>query len=611
MADIDLDSLAKPVAKQEVDLDSLATSPAPLMTEDGRFRVIDGDTIEEVSSGERLRLNGIDASEKGRIFSDRSKKNLKTLLDQGGNVRVDRKGVDHSGERTVADLYTEDGTSINTELVRRGVAPDTYKGGDPDLRRAGRAASLNYMGMGDPTQATVEAQLEVLATPRTFDPNRVPRSRKRTLGQEAGAGVRRGIDSLQAAGYGAVALAGSAIGSDTMRDWGMEGYNQQLSEAAESAPSVDFKEMEFGENFFQWAAGAFGEALPSMGSMVLGGGIGAQAGKAFVKRQVERKLKKEAQDKLEGMGLDAGAKQALDKALANELTHRKMYRAAMGGAGVGAFTMSAVPQGGDVFAEIYQEAGVEAPGTAAIAAGLGGLLDTAAGGALITRLFPGKAKKEVKNLLIQAAKVSGQQTLIEGTTEGAQEFIASVARSLHDPDYDPLGEEAMDRVKAAAATGALVGAVSGGIGGPLTAKKAPKEEPPPPPATEDKADEVAAPTPEEAAVEEPAAPPAEAVAFAKTLKGLVPNRDDLMDAIALETVTQPDKDPLTKERAEELVKAQERGLKPEDVPKGVTVEVEATVDGQQTTVQMPAQEALKMLDTEIATYERLARCVKA
>ena len=84
--------------------------------------VTDGDTLTVLRAGRRevIRLNGIDAPEKGQAFGDRAKQ-FTAGLAFGQVVQVVVRDHDRYG-RTVADVVLADGRSLNHEVVRGGYA---------------------------------------------------------------------------------------------------------------------------------------------------------------------------------------------------------------------------------------------------------------------------------------------------------------------------------------------------------------------------------------------------------------------------------------------------------------------------------------------------------
>ena len=73
------------------------------------FGVSDGDTISVMHGGrsENIRLYGIDAPEKGKVFGNRAKQFVSTLA-FGNDVKVEVRGQDRYGRR-VADVIIRDG----------------------------------------------------------------------------------------------------------------------------------------------------------------------------------------------------------------------------------------------------------------------------------------------------------------------------------------------------------------------------------------------------------------------------------------------------------------------------------------------------------------------
>lgn len=83
--------------------------------------VFDGDTLELVSAGEkiRVRLFGIDTPERGQPWADESRSALRARV-QGKQVRVNEVETDRYG-RSVGEVYADD-VCVGCELVRDGHA---------------------------------------------------------------------------------------------------------------------------------------------------------------------------------------------------------------------------------------------------------------------------------------------------------------------------------------------------------------------------------------------------------------------------------------------------------------------------------------------------------
>lgn len=84
--------------------------------------IVDGDTIDVTHDGkiERIRLNGIDAPEKGQDYGPQAKQFVEELLTRQ-KVSIETKGLDKH-ERSIGDVWLSDGRQLNKELVKAGLA---------------------------------------------------------------------------------------------------------------------------------------------------------------------------------------------------------------------------------------------------------------------------------------------------------------------------------------------------------------------------------------------------------------------------------------------------------------------------------------------------------
>jgi endonuclease YncB( thermonuclease family) len=109
------------------------------------IKVLDGDTIDILCNGHplRIRLNGIDAPEKGMPYGKRAKE---FVLERAARqmVRVEVTDIDKYG-RSVGDVYLADGRCLNRLLVEAGYAwwyrkysTDASLGALEDAARAAR-----------------------------------------------------------------------------------------------------------------------------------------------------------------------------------------------------------------------------------------------------------------------------------------------------------------------------------------------------------------------------------------------------------------------------------------------------------------------------------------
>src|SRR6476660_9225709 len=84
--------------------------------------VIDGDTVDVMHNGqaERIRLNGVDCPEKRQAFGSKAKLFTSEMV-FGKEVTVQGYRLDRYG-RTIGDVLLRDGTNLNRELVKAGLA---------------------------------------------------------------------------------------------------------------------------------------------------------------------------------------------------------------------------------------------------------------------------------------------------------------------------------------------------------------------------------------------------------------------------------------------------------------------------------------------------------
>jgi hypothetical protein len=285
--------------------------------------------------------------------------------------------------------------------------------------------------------------------PRSFANAQDPDTRS-----EFSKGVSAGVDTLQGSLYGLAALVGDSVGNERLKQWGLENYQRNQEEAASAGLSVPgLKDIEDVGDFFSFASGALGQAVPSLLSSVVGGGVGGVVGRAVTKKAVERLAAQGVKKEL--------AEQAVKKALASPEARKKIMSGIKIGSLSGAFAASAGQQQGLLYGDL-REAGVDDAALPAWAFGAGmGALDIVGEVALAKRLLPNQAKKELQRSLLRGlAQGTGRQAAIEGATEGAQAALGSIARILN-KEGDEWTQEDWDELATNVAAGAIVGAVLG------------------------------------------------------------------------------------------------------------------------------------------------------
>lgn len=97
------------------------------------IKIVDGDTYDILINGKqlRIRMDGIDAPERGQPYSKISKEYLGRLCD-GETIRLEIKSKDRFG-RTVAKSWVSGNRELGAEMIRAGMAWHFKKYSD-DLR---------------------------------------------------------------------------------------------------------------------------------------------------------------------------------------------------------------------------------------------------------------------------------------------------------------------------------------------------------------------------------------------------------------------------------------------------------------------------------------------
>jgi endonuclease YncB( thermonuclease family) len=116
-------------------------------------KVTDGDTVTVLTSNnkqEKVRLDGIDAPEKGQDFAEKSKQYLSSLV-AGKSVRVEYKSKDRYG-RILGTVYVGN-LNVNEAMVREGLAWQYYYNKNANYRKLqaeAKAKKLNIWSVKNP-----------------------------------------------------------------------------------------------------------------------------------------------------------------------------------------------------------------------------------------------------------------------------------------------------------------------------------------------------------------------------------------------------------------------------------------------------------------------------
>ena len=306
------------------------------------------------------------------------------------------------------------------------------------------------------------------------------------------AGFSSGIDQQQALAGAVQAGIGSSIGDEQMKQAGFDYYRQQMEEAAQNAPISNFDDaFDSLADFGNFAFYTLGNAIPSLATTAAGGGVGGLVAKTAAKTAGKEAIESIAKERME-----ESARGIIDETVKNRITNaykeQVANKYAKMGVAVGAGSASAGMGFGESFARIYEETGLEDPGTALVAGLFSGALDTVGAPFRAVRTaFPDNPKaltdlkefiadealttsgrKRIGNMLAEGFKSAGA----EGLTEASQEFISRASvmwakENLSEADQALFtgylfNEEAVQSYLHAATAGAIAGGALGStIGG--------------------------------------------------------------------------------------------------------------------------------------------------
>lgn len=257
-------------------------------------------------------------------------------------------------------------------------------------------------------------------------------------------GFSAGVDQLQGMGGGAAALVGDLVGSDTVRDWGIDVYQQNMAEAAVNQNKQPFTEIDSVTDALGWAGYTLGNLAPMVAPSLLTGGAGGliakQGTQALAKRLVAEQVAK-------------GVSQKQAAKIAGTEVAKRIAAGSTAGAGAASVGMSS----GEIYGDT-EDAGVSL--THGIVAGA---VDALPVMRVLDKFGLGKTAGDAvkKNVLAEA----GKQSLFEGGTEAFQTLVEQHAKHWVDNNGESLlanlGEVKWDEVLEASAAGALGGAVMG------------------------------------------------------------------------------------------------------------------------------------------------------
>ena len=260
---------------------------------------------------------------------------------------------------------------------------------------------------------------------------------------ELAKGFVAGIDQEQALYGAAKAGIGAALGDEELKQEGFDYYRQQMEEAAVNAPTVRWEDdWDSFSDVGNFVAYTLGNSIPALATTIAGGGLTGAAAKFGAKRLAKESIEASSQKKMEDVA-EGIVDQTVRNRIQNAYKQQALNKYAKAGGVVGAVVPSVGMAFGENFARIYEETGLEDPGTALVSGLVSGSLD--AFGAPFRALksaFPDNpellsdlkdfisdkaltttGRKRLGNMLSEGIKVAGW----EGATEATQEFLTRSA----------------------------------------------------------------------------------------------------------------------------------------------------------------------------------------
>jgi len=304
-------------------------------------------------------------------------------------------------------------------------------------------------------------------------------------------GIASSVDELQALGGGIVGLAGQAVGSEGLRDWGLDVYRRNMQESTQGwqAPKVanleDIKIADPGglSRAVDWAVYQGTKGLGTIATAALGGGVGGIAGKVLVKGAIKKVAANVLSKAAVGPVVSAAMRKSAKKA-ATGIANKAIARGATAGAVGTTFGLESGGEFGSLTSEGVSPEKALGPsiGVGALNSALEvvplfklakdvGLLPWAKKAVVkVVKADPKGLGKRVRQLATNVVLGAGKYGSIEGVTEGLQELVSIAGDRVakNKKLFDDLSAEDRSRILNAAAPGVLSGGILGSIAGPVS-----------------------------------------------------------------------------------------------------------------------------------------------
>lgn len=272
-------------------------------------------------------------------------------------------------------------------------------------------------------------------------------------------GLNRGWEQTQALGYGSVGLLGDILGLDEVRDWGFEGYQRNMEEAAQyQAATPGFTDIDSVGSALDWVAGTAGELIPTAASTIATAGGASILARTVGSKLLRRYAAKEIAQKTAELSA-AGFAQDQAKALATKEALANLSRK------VGTASMIGFSAGQEAGANWGQD--VENHGKANTSPGLDLMFGLASGmseaiwgaDASLWRAVTGRAVKPSVERAFRRELINGlpKAMISEGSQEAFQEILSKINANIQD-SKDLVTVDDIEDIFNAAMAGSLGGA---------------------------------------------------------------------------------------------------------------------------------------------------------
>lgn len=259
-------------------------------------------------------------------------------------------------------------------------------------------------------------------------------------------GLKAGVDQVQAQGYGAAALVGDFFENKALQDWGVEGYQRNMTEASLNQGDVqNFTDIDSGGEFLDWAGYTVGNLAPNLAATVAGGGLTGAVIKQGVKKGAERYIQREVT-------------RGVSREVAEREAKKRVAKRVVAGQAAGTSAVSTGMSAGSIYGET---------GDASVAATHGavmGALDALPVMRVLKRLGVSDAAEDAISRSVMGDLM--RQGTLEGGTEAMQTLIEQHAKYWVDSNGESLlnnlGEVNWKQIVDATAAGTLGGTAMSG-----------------------------------------------------------------------------------------------------------------------------------------------------